>query len=158
VARHEREARTWAAQAGCAAEALTGDAEASVWRTVRDFGWAGTDVAVRISVPAGQVLDLLHRLGGVLPSTAGVVAHLPSGTLWLSLDALAAPALLPRLRDLAVSHSGHWLLARAPQAVKAGADVWAPLPEPRVLALLRGLKQAFDPHDILNPGRFVARL
>jgi glycolate oxidase FAD binding subunit len=34
-------------------------------------------------------------------------------------------------------------------------DVFQPLPEAN-MALIRGLKEAFDPHRIFNPGRMYA--
>jgi glycolate oxidase FAD binding subunit len=42
----------------------------------------------------------------------------------------------------------------APHQLKEGLDVWGP--PPATLSLMRGLKQQFDPHGLLNPGRFVA--
>ena len=36
-------------------------------------------------------------------------------------------------------------------------DPWGPT-DPAALALMRGLKDEFDPHRVLNPGRFVGGL
>jgi glycolate oxidase FAD binding subunit len=41
----------------------------------------------------------------------------------------------------------------APAQLKHGVEVWGPAPP--ALALMREIKQKFDPQGILNPGRFV---
>jgi glycolate oxidase FAD binding subunit len=82
-----------------------------------------------------------------------------TGTVWLGFaDAGAAAQTLPALDAIAAGAGGHRLIARAPLAMKDAGDVWAPPPAARALEIMRGLKQAFDPHHILSPGRFVAGL
>ena len=39
VDRHERDIKGWAAQPGVEVETVAGDAEAALWRAVRDVGW-----------------------------------------------------------------------------------------------------------------------
>jgi glycolate oxidase FAD binding subunit len=159
VSRHHRDVREWAAGAGLDVEVLPGDAEAVAWRAVRDFGWEGARVAIRISVPSGDVAALMEELLRLLPRDAGVVAHAGEGTVWIGAQAAEIqPAVLTALRGLAGLHSGSLLLARAPRALKDSGDVWWPAIEPRALELMRGLKRAFDPAGIMNPGRFVAGL
>jgi glycolate oxidase FAD binding subunit len=41
----------------------------------------------------------------------------------------------------------------APPTLKAAVDVWGPAG--KALAIMQELKQQFDSHRILNPGRFV---
>ncbi len=163
VARHERDISDWAvkaqsaARAGLDLEMFSGDAEGSLWRAVRDFGWDGERAAVRISVPTGEVPAVLEQLQSVLPASAGVAAHAGAGTIWIGAEApVLTPAMLRALRDLAVGRSGHLLLARGPSSLKATGDVWTP--QPQALPVMRALKQAFDPKNILNPGRFIAGL
>jgi glycolate oxidase FAD binding subunit len=43
----------------------------------------------------------------------------------------------------------------APAEVKAALDVWGPV---RGLDLMRRVKDQFDPHRTLSPGRFVGRI
>ncbi|MBI2491411.1 MAG: FAD-binding oxidoreductase, partial [Candidatus Rokubacteria bacterium] len=43
------------------------------------------------------------------------------------------------------------------RAVRAALDPWGPV-DAGPLALMRGLKDAFDPRRVLNPGRFVGGL
>jgi glycolate oxidase FAD binding subunit len=163
VARHERDISGWACGAGIEVEVRADDREDAVWRTVRDFGWKGDAAAVRLSVPPGRAASLLGSLlgdsGSVLPESAGLVADLGTGTVWLAFDdARTAAQALPGLRALVERGGGTLLAARVPREVKALADVWAPAPPPRALEIMRDLKQSFDPHHILNPGRFVAGL
>jgi glycolate oxidase FAD binding subunit len=47
-------------------------------------------------------------------------------------------------------------LLAAPDAFKAGIDVWGQ--EPATLDIMRALKREFDPAGILNPGCFVGSI
>lgn len=159
VVRHRHDITGWAAEAGLASEALTGDAEVACWRRIRDFGWTGEPVAVRLTVPPGQTWSTIEHLDMSLPATTRVAADPGTGTVWLGfVDADEAVQVLPALDGLVTRAGGHRFLARAPLALRAAGDVWAPPPAARALEITRGLKQAFDPQHILNPGRFVAGL
>ena len=58
-------------------------------------------------------------------------------------------------RDLAAER-GYLVVESAPPAFKAQFDCWGDVgPQAEVMA---GLKRAFDPRRVLNPGRFVAHL
>jgi len=50
---------------------------------------------------------------------------------------------------------GHATLIRAPAAVRAAVDVFAP-EEPALRALAKRVKESFDPKGVLNPGRMWA--
>jgi glycolate oxidase FAD binding subunit len=169
VDRHERDIKRWVlpgdvearsgpgALSGPSVEVLSGDAEATLWRAVRDLGWGGRSAAIRLSVPSGEVSALLERLQTLLPSSAAVAAHVGTGTIWVAAPSTdVSSASLNALREMAVGHSGHLFIARAPRSLKEEGDVWHP--QPQALPLIRALKQSFDPQNILNPGRFVARL
>lgn len=60
---------------------------------------------------------------------------------------------LARARAAARSFGGYLLVTRAPAAWKRAIDVWGE--PPAAIALMRKLKQLYDPERILNPGRFV---
>ena len=78
------------------------------------------------------------------------------GLVWLetppSADAGAAD-----IRRVMASLGGHATLVRADPAVRAAIDVFQP-PNPAIARLTQGIKDAFDPSHILNPGRMYARL
>lgn len=57
-----------------------------------------------------------------------------------------------RLRDVCTRHGGSAVVVDAPSEIKAGVDVWGPIP---ALALMNRVKDQFDPDHRLAPGRFV---
>jgi glycolate oxidase FAD binding subunit len=79
---------------------------------------------------------------------AGVVyAAIPAGT---PVEAVAVA--VERLRRTCTGLGGSAVVVDAPAAVKQAVDVWGPVP---ALALMRRLKDEFDPDHRLAPGRFV---
>jgi len=78
------------------------------------------------------------------------------GLIWLEVPA-TADAGTAEIRRAAAIHGGHATLIRAEPSVRAVVDVFQPL-SPPVERLTRGLKAAFDPAGILNPGRMYANL
>ncbi|MBV9011660.1 MAG: FAD-binding oxidoreductase [Pseudonocardiales bacterium] len=96
--------------------------------------------------PTGLV-ELLATAPGALRGSAGagvLTAGLPDG------ERLGTE--LAQLRGIAARHGGTAVLRCAPPSCKAGLDVWGPVP---ALALMRRLKDQFDPEHRLAPGRFV---
>jgi glycolate oxidase FAD binding subunit len=96
--------------------------------------------------PTG-LADLLATAPGPLRGGAG------AGVLTCGLhsdDRLGAE--LAQLREIAGRHGGHAVLRSAAPHRKTGLDVWGPVP---ALALMRRLKDQFDPEHRLAPGRFV---
>jgi glycolate oxidase FAD binding subunit len=158
VARHERDITSWAGRPGIELEFLSGASADALWRSLRDMAWTDDDGAVRVSVPSGRVAGVLDPPGGALIDGVRCAADVATGTVWFAGPA-ANIAVVPvaTWRDIA-GRDGHLLLARVPRAVKESGDVWAPVPAGRALDLMRDLKRAFDPHGVLNPGRFVAGL
>lgn len=61
-------------------------------------------------------------------------------------------AVVGSLRDLCTGLGGAAVVLDAPAAVKDAVDTWGPVPG---LALMRRVKQQFDPDGTLSPGRFV---
>ncbi|MEZ5842571.1 MAG: FAD-binding protein [Hyphomicrobiaceae bacterium] len=73
------------------------------------------------------------------------------GLIWLEVPD-AADAGATDIRRVLATHGGHATLIRAEEAVRAQVDVFHPM-ELGIARLTRGLKEAFDPFAILNPGR-----
>ncbi len=104
--------------------------------------------------PAGTVTceptgltDLLGTAPGVLRGSAG------AGVLVAGLDdSDRLGSELAQLREITHRHGGSTVLRCAPAHRRAGLDVWGPVP---ALALMRRLKDQFDPEHRLSPGRFV---
>jgi glycolate oxidase FAD binding subunit len=71
--------------------------------------------------------------------------------LWV----LAHAADAVPVRAAVKAHGGHATLIRAPAAIRAAIDVFEP-PDAGLAALTKRVKDSFDPHGILNPGRMYA--
>jgi len=78
------------------------------------------------------------------------------GLIWLETPA-SADAGSADIRRAVATHGGHATLIRADETVRRTVEVFQPL-GPAVDRITRGLKQAFDPMNILNPGRMYASL
>jgi glycolate oxidase FAD binding subunit len=76
------------------------------------------------------------------------------GLIWVALGASddAGAALV---RRAVAATGGHATLIRAPAAVRAAIDVFAPQ-DGAVAALTKRVKESFDPKGVLNPGRMWA--
>lgn len=93
---------------------------------------------------------------------AAIRRHMPveamydwsGGLVWVEVPASADAGASDIRRAVAVN-GGHATLIRAEPMIRASVDVFQPL-SPPVERLTRGLKAAFDPKGILNPGRMYA--
>jgi glycolate oxidase FAD binding subunit len=159
VACHLRELQGLAGRIGLRAEILRDDSHELLWDQVRDFAANGDNVLYRITVPPASMAEVAVKIEQWSASERPVrfIAHAGSGVVWVSLDAdPSAAAWFPRLTALAQQRRGHVVMAAAPTELKQGVDVWGP--SPPSLAIMREIKQQFDPQGILSPGRFIARL
>lgn len=103
--------------------------------------------AATVSCEPTGLADLLSTAPGTLRGSAG------AGVLVAGLTAGARLGVeLAQLREIAYRHGGSAVLRCAPSERKADLDVWGPVP---ALALMRRLKDQFDPEHRLSPGRFV---
>jgi glycolate oxidase FAD binding subunit len=78
------------------------------------------------------------------------------GLIWLETPASADAGTADIRRAVAI-HGGHATLIRADYSVRALVDVFQPQ-SPATERLSRGLKEAFDPLRIFNPGRMYATI
>lgn len=100
----------------------------------------GGEGLVEAGVPPPRLAELARRLEGEgLPYEARVGV----GTCLVGVDDAAAVA---RVRGWAVALGGHAVVVDGPDAVRA--DPWGP--EPAGTALMRRLRDAFDPAGVLN--------
>ena len=159
VARHLRETQDLAGRIGLRAEILRDGSHELLWDQVRDFAADGDNVLYRVTVPPASLAEVAVKIEQWSASGRPVrfIAHAGSGVVWVSLEAdPSAAAWFGKLSTLAEEHKGHVVMAAAPPALKEGVDVWGP--SPQSLAIMREIKQQFDPQRILSPGRFIARL
>ena len=124
----------------------------AAWREVRDATYfdAHADRQIwRLSVPpsagaevVAQILDCL--VGHAFYDWGG-------GLIWLALSP-SADAEEPIVRGAVNLARGHATLIRAAAEVRARVPVFQPQP-PALASLTRRVKEAFDPGQVLNPGR-----
>lgn len=98
-----------------------------------------------------KLVDAIRRT-----MTAEAYYDWSGGLVWLEVPP-SADAGASDIRRMVAMHGGHATLIRATAKVRTGIDVFPPL-DFGVARLTRGLKAAFDPVDILNPGRMYANL
>ena len=129
-------------------------------RTVLDLGWAEADGSVwaehskaapalwaRIAAPRHQVRTILHELGVDQQWWASPGTGIAN---W----AIAGGAHEVRsIRALAAAAGGSLVLMAGPDEFRHDAGAWGT--PPATLHLMRRLRYAFDPNQVINPGRFV---
>lgn len=148
------------------ATAWEGAEERALWAKVREYptlAAAGASAALcKVAVPVSRLAALFsqaaqeaqdYRLKGAM------VAHAGSGVVYLSLPNTGECGLegtasaIARLRSLAQGWGGSLVVECGPPELKESVGVWGE-PGP-AFHLMRALKDRFDPHGTLNPGRFV---
>ena len=110
---------------------------------------AESGVALRASLPPSSVVGFMRRLNAsslAYPTTGLVLTQLGAAPVERLVDAIEAA------RRQATEAGGSLVVEAAPVAVKERIDVWGDAGDG--LALMRRLKQQFDPRGTLNPGRF----
>jgi glycolate oxidase FAD binding subunit len=136
---------------------------AATWSRLAD-ALAG-DLVVKLSGEPrrlGVWLAELERLSARAGLRASAVGQAGNGVLEAALHgegsraALAAELVAP-LREALRAEGGSLVIEKAPPELKAGLDAWGPV-SPESFAIMKRLKQEFDPNAILNPGRFVGGL
>lgn len=174
VTRQVRSASQTAGEAGASAIEICDRAEgAAIWRRCVDVGMESGPENVLFkaaAVPAEMrhvYADLL-RAAEPLDAHVGLLADPLNGSLKCGIQSAAKEAenpsarsetqaqylgFLQHARAVSQEHGGSLVLQRGPLALKTAFDVWGP--DPQGFGTMRNIKQAFDPHNVLNPGRFV---
>jgi glycolate oxidase FAD binding subunit len=148
-------------------QVLAGEAHQKFWGAVRDFDAGPGSMVLKASLLLTKVasaMDLGERLaaryglrvGGVSEAGTGIVRfHVTAADGGTDRFARLAECVTS-LRGFAADAKGSLILLEAPPEVKAVVDVWGPIG--KSFTLMQGLKAAYDPDRILNPGRFVGGL
>jgi glycolate oxidase FAD binding subunit len=111
-----------------------------------------TTLATRVAATLTEARAALVGAEGVTMTASPALGALrvtvgPTETSLLS-------ATINRLRTFVADDGGGVVVERGTAALRTSVDPWGPVPAP-ALALMRALKQEFDPERTLNPGRFV---
>jgi glycolate oxidase FAD binding subunit len=119
-----------------------------------------------------HIAALADRLAGTIGAVEdafGVVAPAADvrlsgcaalGMLRVVVGGATAPetaAVTARIRALVDEVGGSVVVARGSVELRRAVDPWGPV-EPQALALMRALRDEFDPGRVLNPGRYVGGL
>ncbi|HEY0569310.1 MAG TPA: glycolate oxidase subunit GlcE [Xanthobacteraceae bacterium] len=126
-----------------------------LWRDIRDvtaLTGAQENVLWRISTAPAKGAALAEGIAAT--TNAEVFYDWSGGLIWADLPP-AKDAGAEAVRAAVASFGGHATLVRAPLALRASVDVFQPQ-EPALAALSRRVKESFDPHGVLNPGRMWA--
>ena len=137
---------------GHALDELHGHNSSAFWREVGEarFHAAGEAILWRLSVPPAGGAAVAGRIADAFEVRA--FYDWGGGLVWLALPPGAEDAGAEAVRAALGPAGGHATLIRAPEEVRRRVPVFHPQP-PGLAALSERVKQAFDPRNILNPGR-----
>ncbi|GAB3459442.1 FAD-binding oxidoreductase [Streptomonospora sediminis] len=149
------DARARAVAAVPAGPAIAGDPPAG-WGTLPG---GPEDTLLKVTAPIGQVAPaarLVREAAREEGTAAGIRGSAGAGVLFAALPASAGAAAVgavaARVRAGAGSETGLTIARSSPALAGADLDRWGEVPG---LELMRAVKQRFDPHGLLAPGRFA---
>jgi glycolate oxidase FAD binding subunit len=150
----------WAQAAGLKGDRHTETAETQLWQQLQaQLSRADLPDAItcKFGVLPAQGAIALDKISHLLAPLAAGVLHANSGlgTLRLSATTRSSEALLT-VRQLCQTHGGFLTLLEAPKDLKQTLDTWGY--SGNALDAMRRIKQQFDPHHCLSPGRFLPGL
>ncbi len=142
------------------ARILAGADEAAYWEAIAQgpaVTARGVALRLKVSLLPTDVAPWLARLQALAAHRDLAVAwRLDAGhglgDLCLNGAEAALREAVAELRSLALDRQGSLVVTDAPPALAGALDPWGPAP---ALVLMRRVKEQFDPHATLNPGRFV---
>jgi len=158
----DRQAQTAAdlfAREGATTSTLAGADEDLLWQQYESRFWSEAATILKISTLPTDLAQTLEDVAHVT-SAHGLTPHVCGraglGVLFVRLahppdETAAAARAIAELRQRVASRRGSVVVVSGSAALKAQVDPWGDLGD--ALALMRAVKNRFDPHGILNPGR-----
>lgn len=133
---------------------LDHDRSQTFWNDIRNLKFLGNgdNPVWRITTAPDRAPRLVRTLRNYTDCRAAY--EWSGGQIWLELPP-STDAGATVVRRVIAEFQADAMLARAGQTTRAAVDVFQPHHEAH-MALIRKLKDAFDPHRILNPGRIYA--
>ncbi|MEW6355809.1 MAG: FAD-binding oxidoreductase [Planctomycetota bacterium] len=132
---------------------LAPDEAERFWAALAGLLGSGTGgTRCKVSVPIASVAPIV-AMATNLP--AATVSHAGSGIVYVFIppEASRPDRAVTRLRREAEDAGGHIVVESAPREVKEKADPWGKAGSAE--AIMRRLRETFDPNGIMNPGRFI---
>jgi glycolate oxidase FAD binding subunit len=137
-------------------EFLEREPSLAFWAAVRDvkpFVANPERLVWRLSVPPADGARVVADIASRLPAEA--YFDWGGGLIWLAVDPTVERAGQEVIREAVGLGGGHATLIRAPDMVRASADVFHPQAA-TLAALSARVKESQDPKRIFNPGRMYA--
>jgi glycolate oxidase FAD binding subunit len=119
---------------------------------------AGDDatLVLKVGVPPSALTAIVAELRSI-DATCAIQAHAGSGVLVVRFARFAAAGLsemlVGRLRPLVAGHGGHVVVVTTTLDGLTPHMIFGPRTD--AMVMMERIKRQFDPHDVLNPGRFV---
>jgi glycolate oxidase FAD binding subunit len=139
---------------GAHVEILDGDSALSSYEDLRDMDFHSIPLSAQIAVPPAFLAQALEACG----DETEFRAHAGSGVAQIipaeKLTAEGAAKTVARWREVTHSTRGNLRVLAAAPDIRDSLDFFD-TPNDGALALMRRLKDAFDPAGIFNPGCFV---
>jgi glycolate oxidase FAD binding subunit len=145
-------------------EKLDEAATDAFWRSLADFGWDEAEqpvMAGRVSLLPTRIAELTKVLDQLDPKGAlhpAILSHPGYGNVMINwfdqaggVSSEEAARTLTQAREAVHAAGGRMIIERCPLELKSQFDIWDDVGEP--LAIMRKMKEQYDPKGILNPGR-----
>jgi glycolate oxidase FAD binding subunit len=123
-------------------------------------GWT----VLHVASLAGRLADTIDAIGDIVRTASGAAVRLNGcaslGTfrvLMRGASDAGMAAVVTRVRAWIAEVGGSVVVARGSVELRKAVDPWGPV-EPGAFALMRALRDEFDPKRVLNPGRYVGGL
>lgn len=128
-----------------------------LWERMTEFAAERQGLVIQASVVPSAVVGLAQKIQSVAGNVS-ILAHAASGVLVARLPSIepadVAPTMIRTIQPAVRAASGSvTALALPAEAERTRQVVWGPATEGE--ALMRSVKEQFDPLGLLNPGRFI---
>ncbi|WP_350333066.1 glycolate oxidase subunit GlcE [Coralliovum pocilloporae] len=140
-------------------ERLSEDASRQTWSEIRDVKPLLVHPAAslwRVSLKPTETPDFLRALN-TSEASVRTLLDWSGGLAWLAFDTDLPDGGASLVRGALEGLDGHATLTLASEDIRQNNAVFQPLASP-LMQISRSLKNAFDPHGLLNPGRMYEGL
>jgi glycolate oxidase FAD binding subunit len=141
-------------------------ASADFWQAAAAALEPGVDeVVLRIATLASDLAGTVRAVAAGAETLGSTGAMLVTGSAALGIlrvlvtgaTAEGVASLVERVRGHVAAHDGSVVVQAGPRELRASLDPWGPV-DPGAFALMKAIREEFDPRRVLNPGRFVGGL